>query len=152
MPVGLTKQFIFNLFWFALHIRNSKLVQVMVVTPCIQPIVKIWVFHEIWDKVRKRFIMVNFLLREFFRGYLDESLISLKFRFLRIISLDYKLSDNHTGQPSGQLVLVITCLGGLFGINCPRAFLKILKLPEENGGNLKMFQNHKRNLSPKPPE
>ena len=152
MPVGLTKQFIFNLFWFALHIRNSKLVQVMVVTPCIQPIVKIWVFHEIWDKVRKRFIMVNFLLREIFRGYLNERSISIKFRFLRIIFLDYNLSDNHTGQSSGQLVLVITCLWGLFGINCPRAFLKILKLPEENGGNLKMLKNHKRNLSPKPPE
>ena len=26
-----------------------------------------------------------------------------------------------------QLVLVITCLGGHFGINCPSAFLKILK-------------------------
>ena len=29
-----------------------------------------------------------------------------------------------------QLVLVITCLGGRFGINCPSAFLKILKFPE----------------------
>ena len=130
MRVGFTKQFMFNVFWFALHIRNSQLVQVMVVTPCIQPIVQIWVFHEIWDKVRKRFIMVNFLLREIFRGYLNASSISLKFSFPRIIFLDYKHSDNHTGQFSGQLVLVIKCLGRLFRINCPRAFLKILKLPE----------------------
>ena len=29
-----------------------------------------------------------------------------------------------------KLVLVITCLGGRFKINCPSAFLKILILPE----------------------
>ena len=29
-----------------------------------------------------------------------------------------------------QVVLVITYLGGKFGINCPSTFLKILKLPE----------------------
>ena len=29
-----------------------------------------------------------------------------------------------------QLVLVLTCLRGRFGINCPCAFLKILKLPK----------------------
>ena len=29
-----------------------------------------------------------------------------------------------------QLVLVITCLGGQFGINCPSVFLNILILPE----------------------
>ena len=74
--------------------------------------------------------MVNFLLREIFRGHPNEISISIKFRFPRIIFLDYKLSNNHTGQSSGQLVLVITCLGGLFGINYPSAFLKILKLPE----------------------
>ena len=27
-------------------------------------------------------------------------------------------------------LLVIACLGGQFGINCPSAILKILKLPE----------------------
>ena len=29
-----------------------------------------------------------------------------------------------------ELVLIITYLGGLFGIKCPSAFSKILKLPE----------------------
>ena len=29
------------------------------------------------------------------------------------------------------IVLVMACLGGRFGINCPSAFLKILKLPEK---------------------
>ena len=29
-----------------------------------------------------------------------------------------------------ELVLIITCLGGWFGTNCPSAFLKILKLPK----------------------
>ena len=36
-----------------------------------------------------------------------------------------------------KLVLVITCLGGQFGINCPSAFLKILWLPKLNEGNFK---------------
>ena len=33
-------------------------------------------------------------------------------------------------QAEPELVLVITCLGGRFGINYPRAFLEIFKLPE----------------------
>ena len=38
-----------------------------------------------------------------------------------------------------KLVLVITCLGGQFGIDCPSAFLKI-------------FKNHEEDLSPELPE
>ena len=38
-------------------------------------------------------------------------------------------------------VLVITCLGGRFRINCPNVFLKILKLAEQNEGNFKIFKN-----------
>ena len=45
----------------------------------------------------------------------------------------------------------MTCLGEQFGITCPSAFLKILKLVEQNKGNLKIFQNHKSDLSPKLP-
>ena len=37
---------------------------------------------------------------------------------------------------------VITCLGGRFGISCPSAFMKILKLLELNKGNFKIFENH----------
>ena len=37
----------------------------------------------------------------------------------------YVISEN-------QFVLVITCLGGRFGINYMSAFLKIFKLPEQN--------------------
>ena len=48
-----------------------------------------------------------------------------------------------------QLVLVITCLRGGFGINCPREFLKILKLPEQNEDNFKIFKNHEGDLSKK---
>ena len=46
-----------------------------------------------------------------------------------------------------ELVLNITCLGGQFGINCPSAFLKILKLAEWNEGNFKIFKNHGGDLS-----
>ena len=35
-----------------------------------------------------------------------------------------------TSQRTPVLVLVIICLGGQFGINCPSAFLKVLKLSE----------------------
>ena len=51
-----------------------------------------------------------------------------------------------------QLVLVITCLGGRFGINCPSAFLKILILLEQNEGNFKIFKNHEGDISQKLPE
>ena len=37
-----------------------------------------------------------------------------------------------------QLVLVITCLGGQFGINCPSAFLKIFVLVKR--GQFQNFQ------------
>ena len=50
------------------------------------------------------------------------------------------------------LVLVITCLGSRFGINCPSAFLKILKLPKSNEGNFKIFKNHEGDLSQQLPE
>ena len=46
-------------------------------------------------------------------------------------------------------MLVITCLGGGFGINCPREFLTILKLPEQNEGNFKIFKNHEGDLPKK---
>ena len=45
---------------------------------------------------------------------------------LVLVILNFGLSKIATVQ----LVLVITCLGGRFAINCPSAFLKILKLPE----------------------
>ena len=48
-----------------------------------------------------------------------------------------------------EFVLVITCLAGQFGINCPSAFLKILKLSESNVGNFKIFKNHEGDLSQK---
>ena len=51
-----------------------------------------------------------------------------------------------------ELVLVITCLEGQFGINCPSAFLKILKLLELDKGNFKIFKNHEGDLSQKLPE
>ena len=50
------------------------------------------------------------------------------------------------------LVLVTICLGGRFRINCSSAFLKILKLPEWNEGNFKIFKNHEDDLSQKSPE
>ena len=39
----------------------------------------------------------------------------------------------------GVLVLVITCLGRQFEINCLSAFLKILKLPYQIFGNVNFF-------------
>ena len=51
-----------------------------------------------------------------------------------------------------ELVLNTTFLGGQFGINCPSAFLKILKLAEWNEGNFKIFKNHGGDLSQKLPE
>ena len=39
---------------------------------------------------------------------------------------------------TNQLVLVITCLGGQFGIKCPSAFWK---LPKWNEGNFKISKN-----------
>ena len=51
-----------------------------------------------------------------------------------------------------ELVLVITYLGGRFGINCPSAFLKILKLPELIESNFKIFKNQGGDLSLKSPE
>ena len=50
-----------------------------------------------------------------------------------------------------QFVLVITRLGGRFRMNCPKAFSKILKLPEWNQGNFKIFKNYENDLSPKSP-
>ena len=50
------------------------------------------------------------------------------------------------------LVLVIKCLGGRFKINCPSALLEILKLPEWNEGNFKIFKNREGDLSPKSPQ
>ena len=41
-----------------------------------------------------------------------------------------------------NLVQVNECFGGQFGINCPGAFLKILKLREGNEGDLKSLKNH----------
>ena len=46
-------------------------------------------------------------------------------------------------EPS-QLVLVITYLGGRFGLNCPSTFLKIQKFE-----NLKIFKNYRGDLSQK---
>ena len=46
-------------------------------------------------------------------------------------------------------VLAIKCLGWQYGINLPSAFLKVLKLPEQNVRNFKIFKNHDGNLSPK---
>ena len=51
-----------------------------------------------------------------------------------------------------SIVLVITCLGGQFGINCPSTFLKILKLPELKEGNFKNFENHTGDLYQKLPQ
>ena len=53
---------------------------------------------------------------------------------------------------SGIFVLVITCLGGQFGINSQCAFLKILKLPKSNDSNFKIFKNCKNDLLQKSPE
>ena len=39
-----------------------------------------------------------------------------------------------------ELVLVTACLGGRFGIICPRAYLKILKLPRVKQGKVQNFQ------------
>ena len=47
------------------------------------------------------------------------------------------------------LVLVITCLAGQFGINCPSLILKVLKLPKWNKDNFKIFKNRDGDLSPK---
>ena len=44
--------------------------------------------------------------------------------------LDGKLGQIWSKNKKCLFVLVITCLRGWFGINCPNAFLKILKLPE----------------------
>ena len=41
-----------------------------------------------------------------------------------------------------NLVQVNECFGGQFGINCPGAFLKILKLREGNEGDLKSLKSH----------
>ena len=45
------------------------------------------------------------------------------------------------------LLLVITCLGGKFAINCPSAYLIILK-----SGNFKIFKHQDGDLSQKSPE
>ena len=48
-----------------------------------------------------------------------------------------------------KLVLVITRLVGPFWMNCPIAFLNILKLPKQNKGNFKILKltrmNYPRN-------
>ena len=49
--------------------------------------------------------------------------------------------------PLDLLVLLITCLGGKVGINCPNAFLKILKLQFS-----KIFKYHEGGLAQKSPE
>ena len=49
-------------------------------------------------------------------------------------------------------VLVITCLGWRFGINCPSAFMKVFKLPEYNEDNLKIFKNQDGHLCQKLPK
>ena len=55
-------------------------------------------------------------------------------------------------KPGGVLVLVITYLGGQFGINYPSAFLKVLKLAKWNEGNFKVFKNHEGHLFQKSPD
>ena len=69
--------------------------------------------------------------------------------WLKVVSK--KLLQNTTTKIK-QSVLVITCLGGRFRINCPSAFLKILKLPKWNEANFRIFKNHKGDLSPESPE
>ena len=54
--------------------------------------------------------------------------------------------------PRVKLVLVITCLGGQFEINCLNTFLKILKLSEYNEENFKIFKYHEGDLSEELPE
>ena len=51
-----------------------------------------------------------------------------------------------------SFVLIITCLGGRYGLNCPSVFFKTLKLPEWNQGNFKIVKNHKGDLSEKSAE
>ena len=55
-------------------------------------------------------------------------------------------------KPGGVLVLVITYLGGQFGINYPSVFLKVLKLAKWNKGNFKVFKNHEGHLFQKSPD
>ena len=50
---------------------------------------------------------------------------------------------------TASIVLVITFLGGRFEINCPSAFLKILKFPEWTEGNFKIYKYHEGDLSQK---
>ena len=59
---------------------------------------------------------------------------------------------SNTNITHNVFVLVITCLKGRFEINYMSAFVKILKLPKLNEGNLKIFKSHKRDLSQKLPE
>ena len=56
------------------------------------------------------------------------------------------------GNQTMKHVLVITCLGGKFRINCRSAFLKILKLAEYNEGNFRISKNDESDLSQKAPE
>ena len=55
-------------------------------------------------------------------------------------------------RPFGSFALVITCLEGQIGINCPSAFLKVLKLPVWNESNFKIFKKREIDLSKKLPE
>ena len=113
--------YIFVAHYFVTDIRFAKRLSLLSIFNLNQPISGFRWLSDVYRGYKKVF----WCFQELLKGIIGQKCVN-SFNWLRVsFSLYFMVDINEV-----LLILVNTCLGGRFGINCPSAFLKILKLPE----------------------